>query len=161
MFSYSINLPGTAVMVWSTGCVILLVCAYVLWVLHSFFIAINLPGTAGRVVCIRQGHFCLWVGLPGTTTFIPQETEKYWLDRECRQVWLSKNTPGVNIRIDTEINICRWSDSLLSDVSQCKYIPSKSISTVSIVLDKTLKDYQNYFKSFWWGCYKSWIHYRI
>ena len=76
MFSYSINLPGTAVMVWSTGCVILLVCAYVLWVSHFFFIAINLPGTAGRVI-IRQGRFCLWVGLPGTMTFIPQETEKY------------------------------------------------------------------------------------
>lgn len=39
VISYATNLPGTDVMAWRSGCLILLVCVYVLW----FFVFYLMP----------------------------------------------------------------------------------------------------------------------
>lgn len=46
VISYATNLPGTDVMAWRSGCLILLVCVYVLWFFVFLFNATELPGTA-------------------------------------------------------------------------------------------------------------------
>ena len=63
MFPYAINVSGTDIMVWTTGCVIWLVCAYVLCFWFAFLNAINQSARvcSWTLACIAMFGIFTWL----------------------------------------------------------------------------------------------------